>query len=683
MAQNYSPRIVQSGLVMCLDPSLNKSYPLIDLPVKNGLIMWMDAADDTTFSYVSGSKISQWRDKSGYNYHMTPQSSGPTRYTAQNSRKVVAFSTVQNIQNTTIDLRNSAFSVFVVSRYTNLSSGTGRILTANSGYNNWLLGHWASETNKYYSNGWVYQTYTAADTNWKLYLGDWGGPSNDAASFYAAGTALATNSTGADAGPWSLGVNVCSGEFSNCEVAEIVVFNRRLTSTERLSVHTYLGQKWSILNTDRSIVDLSGFDDNGLFGNGTTANMPLFDYYNKGALKFDGTNDYVRVGTNAALQTNNVTIGTFFKTINNGQSVQFMGGYGDTGVQGYWIGTAGTDLRFKVGNGTTGNQLTSAIIPNNDQVYYVVGTYDGITQKIYVDGVLKATATTVTGNMSYTGMTDGFLLGQTQGFTAGRYMTGNIYHTHVYNRALSATEITQNYEALKTRFTNVLVQRGLVANYDASNPTSYAGAGTTWYDTTTNTINATATGTPTYSKLYGGTMYFYPSVSSYYSTATSAALNLGASTFSIEAWVYLDAATGSDNVYRGIISLGTDSNNYVYIAKWRSGLYTGLYVQYVAAGSTVTGVYQGNDYNPVSRWTHVVATKSSNVLYLYINGVLYNNISNLNTTFTGNSSLYVGQAHNGVASMYGYMGEARAYNIALSAAEVLQNYNATKGRYGL
>ena len=65
-----------------------------------------------------------------------------------------------------------------------------------------------------------------------------------------------------------------------------------------------------------------------------------------------------------------------------------------------------------------GYQLASGIAPNNDQIYYAVGTYDGITQKIYVDGVLKATSTTVTGNMSYTGMTDGFLLGQVQGFAA-------------------------------------------------------------------------------------------------------------------------------------------------------------------------------------------------------------------------------------------------------------------------
>jgi hypothetical protein len=64
MSKIYSPKIVQDGLVMCLDASQNKSYPAADLPVKNGLVMWMDAADDTTFSYSSGTTVSQWRDKS-------------------------------------------------------------------------------------------------------------------------------------------------------------------------------------------------------------------------------------------------------------------------------------------------------------------------------------------------------------------------------------------------------------------------------------------------------------------------------------------------------------------------------------------------------------------------------------------------------------------------------------------
>jgi hypothetical protein len=137
MAQIYSPKIITDSLVMCLDPSQNKSYPTTDLPVKGGLVMWMDAADDSTFSYSSGTTVSQWRDKSGFNYHMVPVSAGPTRNAFLNSRKVLAFTNTQDIQNLSIDLRTSAYSVFVVDRYTSPSSGTGRILTSNSGLNNW------------------------------------------------------------------------------------------------------------------------------------------------------------------------------------------------------------------------------------------------------------------------------------------------------------------------------------------------------------------------------------------------------------------------------------------------------------------------------------------------------------------------------------------------------------------
>ena len=103
MSKIYSPRIVTDSLVMCLDASQNKSYPT-DLPVKNGLVMWMDAADDTTFSYSSGTTVSQWRDKSGSNYHMTPVSAGPTRNAFLNSRKVLAFTTAQQIWNSSINL---------------------------------------------------------------------------------------------------------------------------------------------------------------------------------------------------------------------------------------------------------------------------------------------------------------------------------------------------------------------------------------------------------------------------------------------------------------------------------------------------------------------------------------------------------------------------------------------------
>jgi len=97
MAQNYSPKIVQDSLVMCLDASQNKSYPTTDLPVKAGLLLWLDAADDTTFNYSTGTEVSQWRDKSGNNFHANQATTAqqPSRSTVVNSRKSVNFTSAK------------------------------------------------------------------------------------------------------------------------------------------------------------------------------------------------------------------------------------------------------------------------------------------------------------------------------------------------------------------------------------------------------------------------------------------------------------------------------------------------------------------------------------------------------------------------------------------------------------
>lgn len=677
----YSPRIITDSLVMCVDPSQNKSYPTTDLPVKDGLIMWMDAADDTTFSYSSGTTVSQWRDKSGFNYHMVPVSAGPTRNAFLNSKKVIACTTSQQIGNSSINLVSSPYTIFCVTRLTGTTNS--RVLSnAYTGATgtNWLLGHWGGWVNQYYAEGWVtgpYSPGSVANTAWNVFMGDWSGASTDLANLYTNGTAITTNSNGANAGPLGLGINV-SSEVSTCEAAEVIVFNRVLTAVERRLINTYLGQKWGILNTDRSLFDLSNYDDNALLGEGTTANMPFLDYYNNGSFKFDGTNDYMSVTRTLSVP---MTICGFIKYVDQSKSYNtFINGYPHNTIAISLNRNGAGNIQIFLGNGSAwvGAPAISYTSLSVDTWYHITFTCDGTTSTLYINGVNVATS-----NIIPSGFGSYFYLGHlTGGVSSSEYLKGNLAGVQLYTTALTSTQVLQNYEAQKSRYAVSLVQQGLVLNLDAGNPYSYAGAGTTWYDTSGNSINAVASGTSYYTKLNGGLLNF-PGNSSYYNTSAVSTLNLGASSFSMESWVYLDAGTSSDNAYRGIISLGLDASNYVYISKWRSGLYSGLYVQYVAAGSTITGVYQGNDYNPVSRWTHVVATKSSNVLSFYVNGVLYYSMSDLNTTFTGNSSVYIAQAHGGVNSLNGYIGESRIYNIALSAAQVLQNYNATKGRFGL
>ena len=63
------------------------------MPVKNGLLVWLDAADDSTFSYSSGTEVSQWRDKSGNNFHANQSlsSAQPSRTSFNNGRKSLNF----------------------------------------------------------------------------------------------------------------------------------------------------------------------------------------------------------------------------------------------------------------------------------------------------------------------------------------------------------------------------------------------------------------------------------------------------------------------------------------------------------------------------------------------------------------------------------------------------------------
>jgi len=402
--------------------------------------------------------------------------------------------------------------------------------------------------------------------------------------------------------------------------------------------------------------------------------MPVYDYYNKGSFRFDGSNDFIKVGPNSSLQVNNVTIAAFFKTVNNGQSVQFIAGYGDTGIAGYWIGTSGGPIRFSIGGGS-GNYLqqSSGVTPNNDQIYYVVGTYDGTNQRVYVNGVLQASATTVTGNISYTGLTDGFLVGQVQGFTAGRYLTGSVYNVSVYNRALSQAEISQNYEALKSKFADAIVQQGLVLNIDAANPYSYGGAGTTVYDTSNTALSWTANNT-TYNSDPIKYFSFNGSNSSLVSSTSTA---YDSQTITMECWCY----PNSLNQLGFLFEKGAVNSQYSMFFSTTNTFY------FRTIGGTINNqdlTFTTTTYLTVSAWNHIVCTYNGSSKIIYVNGAQAVSVSASGTLQTGQTNQYIGKYGNAGDNypFNGRIAESRVYNIALSAAQVLQNYNATRTKYG-
>lgn len=112
----------------------------------------------------------------------------------------------------------------------------------------------------------------------------------------------------------------------------------------------------------------------------------------------------------------------------------YLGGYGNAG-----------SLAFSVSNGTSRTVSTSGAVKvdNPANWYHVVGTYNGTQVKTYVNGVLTSTTATTITSISHT--TDIMSIGRQAAST--EYFDGAIDEVKIYNRALSDTEVGDNYSA--------------------------------------------------------------------------------------------------------------------------------------------------------------------------------------------------------------------------------------------
>ena len=186
--------------------------------------------------------------------------------------------------------------------------------------------------------------------------------------------------------------------------------------------------------------------------NGTLVNGPTFSSTNGGSIIFDGTNDYVDLGGSLNLKpTTSITVSTWIRFNAMVADVRVLSDWHQNGATDRWI--------FYIANSNTvwwyllTNSSAASAVPFSPVLlntwYNFTGVYDGISQIFYVNGVFH-NSTPKTGNMNTSNTTQPVRLGG-QG-TAGGYHNGNISTTIIYNRALSATEVLQNYNATKGRY---------------------------------------------------------------------------------------------------------------------------------------------------------------------------------------------------------------------------------------
>jgi hypothetical protein len=176
-------------------------------------------------------------------------------------------------------------------------------------------------------------------------------------------------------------------------------------------------------------------------------NGPTFDSGNGGSIVFDGVDDRVDISHNSLYNfTIGLTISCWYRTT--------------VGVDSYIVTKANDSFYLCVGptgttankmsfflNGTIGGWLQSTANANTGNWTHVSATWIGGVSYIYLNGVLD-----ISGSRPGTLQTGTSTVNLAYREDGNKYLNGSISNFQMYNKALSATEVLQNYNAQKSRF---------------------------------------------------------------------------------------------------------------------------------------------------------------------------------------------------------------------------------------
>ncbi len=212
-----------------------------------------------------------------------------------------------------------------------------------------------------------------------------------------------------------------------------------------------------------------------------------------------------------------------------------------------------------------------------------------------------------------------------------------------------------------------IVTDGLVFALDAANSRCYAGTGLTAFDLTNSSFRGSFINGAGFSTSNNGTFTFDGSNDSI-AFQPNSKFEFGTGNFTVVAW------HKKPNFSIATIVHIDDGNG------------TGIILYTVADGSFfnwVAGTFKAGTINVSDNtWKQVALVRSSGVCQQYVNASPDQSFTASGSVVTSGRSLTLGE-NTGTYFHNGSISQIQIYNRALSTAEIRQNYNATKGRYGL
>ena len=723
---NNGPQIVKTSLAFVLDPSVSAGYIKTPKQISN-CITWFDADDLSTITTEASTRnVRYWADKSASNLVLT--GGGLTLVNeplsvlgGMNGRNTMRFDGADYIYGA-FTTSYTEFTIFLVFRGSITNNTYQYPFSINNGTN----------TNNFHFDVNDPDGSSATRTLW-VYWNSGGSPysilsltsPNTTSDFLQGSPTLLTfshtnagsgtnviyvngkaRSDQSNAGTQTItiggsGFNLYMGARSTGlagpyygDICELIIYSRQLSSTERFQVNNYLSNKWRIplLQSSSTNVDLVNRKSLTVGSN----NVPVIDKCYRlnpadslGSPK--SSNFFVTDPTTylSNVISTTITMEAWVKP----NSFSFAGTNTDIGAimicgGNFYLSLDGNGKFNAFIYGSGGNTVSHQ--PSTTSVIrhawnHVVWTFDGAYIRWYLNGVLdKTSSTTFTIGTISVGSYIG--IGAESNSTYGRMLDGYVAGCKIYGKALSASEVSQNYESSKTEFSNLpnITTTNLHFYLDADIYSSYIGSGTTWSDLSGNGYNGTLTSSPTFISTEPKNFYFN---GNYALLPTNTANGYNGDALTVEVWVrhntFGGVGTGRSyvsnwtsfnvNNQRGFILRTYDTQTYPsFWWCWGGG-------NYYAEGPSSYVMQVGQIY-------HIVATYEKNVaMKIYING----NLEHTTTNYTSNTILFdtsngthIGYSPINTSYMDGNIYLARVYNRVLSAENVLQNYNATKFKFG-
>ena len=223
-----------------------------------------------------------------------------------------------------------------------------------------------------------------------------------------------------------------------------------------------------------------------------------------------------------------------------------------------------------------------------------------------------------------------------------------------------------------------IVTKGISNLYDALDKNSYAGSGNNWNDimgdfNLTGLVGGGGT-EPTFNTLAGGCFDFDGSDKLQLTHATK----FDFTDFAVECWIYHDDV-GQEN--GGTVWFNTTSLDELQFAVEGTGNNPRVLV--ASNGSNTGWVNTSNLSDLQNRWSCHTATRIGSDLRYYIDGVSRTSRTD-STAGNDNAALKFGEQSGGNHSLDGKIANIKIYNgKGLTSTEVLQNFNAQRGRFGV